>query len=65
LLAVRAFTDVDESGGAPHRRHEDWADVVAQAEQRHPEMRIRRSVAVGTTLGVLMDPGPDDRGRAA
>lgn len=66
LLAVHAFTDVDESGGTPHRRHEDWPELVAQAEaeldavmtqaaQRWPQVRLRRDVVAGTTLSVLMD----------
>jgi nucleotide-binding universal stress UspA family protein len=66
LLAVYAFTDVTGSGGAPHRRHEDWARLVAEAEAdldatvaaaltECPRIRFSRRVVAGTTLGVLMD----------
>jgi nucleotide-binding universal stress UspA family protein len=66
LLAVHAFTDVSEAGGAPHRRHDAWAALVAQAETELgetvagalgacPKVRFRREVVAGTTLRVLMD----------
>jgi nucleotide-binding universal stress UspA family protein len=66
LLAVHAFTDVTGSGGAPRRRHEDWARLVAEAAAdldatvaaaltRCPRIRSSRRVVAGTTLGVLMD----------
>jgi nucleotide-binding universal stress UspA family protein len=66
LLAVHAFTDVSEAGGAPHRRHGAWAALVAQAEseldetvagalESCPKVRFRRDVVAGTTLRVLMD----------
>jgi nucleotide-binding universal stress UspA family protein len=65
LLAVHAFTDVTESGGAPHRRHEEWARLEAEAEAEleaaevaalrdSPKVRFRRQIIGGTTLGVLM-----------
>lgn len=66
LVAVHAFTDVTEAGGAPHRRHEDWAQLVADAEDEMdetlaralegcPQVGFRRAVVAGTTLQVLMD----------
>jgi nucleotide-binding universal stress UspA family protein len=66
LLALHAFTDMTESGGAPHRRHEDWARLVEEAEQELeatvvaaladcPKIRFRHLVVAGTTLRVLMD----------
>ena len=66
VLAVHAFTEMSEAGGAPHRRHEDWAQLVATAEaeldetvervvEGCPDVQVRREVVAGTTLGVLMD----------
>jgi nucleotide-binding universal stress UspA family protein len=66
LLAVHAFTDVTGAGGAPRRRPEDWARLVAEAEADLdatvaaaltdcPRIRFSRHVVAGTTLGVLMD----------
>jgi nucleotide-binding universal stress UspA family protein len=65
LLAVHAFTDISETGGAPHRR-QDWARLVVEAEEEldaalasavehGPKVRSRRDVVAGTTLRVLMD----------
>jgi nucleotide-binding universal stress UspA family protein len=66
LVAVHVFSDVTEAGGAPHRRHEDWARLVAETEDELeqtlvqalegcPKVRFRRMVLAGTTLQVLMD----------
>jgi nucleotide-binding universal stress UspA family protein len=66
LLAVHAFTDVTGSGAGPHRRHEDWARLVAEAEAELdetlvaalpdcPEVRFGRRAVAGTTLRVMMD----------
>jgi nucleotide-binding universal stress UspA family protein len=66
VLAVHAFTEVDvDSEGTPHVR-EDWDrlvaeaeaevdEVVARAQEGRPEVRFRREVVAGTTLGVLME----------
>ncbi|HZG91418.1 MAG TPA: universal stress protein [Pseudonocardia sp.] len=66
VLAVHAFTDVSEAGGALRRRHEGWGAIVADAraeldrvaaaaQERHPDVRIRCSVEEGTALRVLLD----------
>jgi nucleotide-binding universal stress UspA family protein len=66
LLALHAFTDMTESGGTPHRRREDWARLVEEAQEELaataaaalvdcPTIRFRHLVVAGTTLRVLMD----------
>jgi nucleotide-binding universal stress UspA family protein len=72
LLAVHAFTDVSASGGSPHRRQEDWARLVAEAEAEleqtaaaaiadRPQVRFSYRVVAGTTLRVLIDQAESAR----